>query len=195
MIFIRSIPTRRYLKYTAYRPYLRSDFKYRCSYCLLHESHNGGEANFTIDHHRPRGGNHARPDLENEYTNLYWTCRECNQNKGSTWPSSEQLAAGYAWIDPCETWGDHDLHWKIDSDGEISWKSTTGEFTIKHLRLNRRSLLKRHWRNQYRWRLELDSLQELVDSSVIPEPFLTQIAVIITELKLLISEPTHIHHL
>ena len=50
---------------------------------------------FAIDHHRPRRGDSARPDLENDYINLYWTCGECNQNKGHTWPTAAETARGY----------------------------------------------------------------------------------------------------
>src|SRR5436305_46467 len=104
MLFTRSIPERQYRDYTLYRPLLRRDFHYRCAYCLTQEFFLGGEANFEIDHHRPRSGPHARPDLESVYENLYWSCAECNQNKGDTWPEEEEYARGLRFIDPCEEW-------------------------------------------------------------------------------------------
>ena len=120
MLFTRSVPKRRYRDYTRYRDLLRRDFQYRCAYCLIHEFHNGGAANFAIDHHRPMRGVYARPDLAGDYANLYWCCSECNQNKADRWPAPQQEALGFRWIDPCELWGDHDLHWQITYDGEIS---------------------------------------------------------------------------
>lgn len=95
MIFRRSVPPRNYRDYTRYRKLLRADFQYRCAYCLTQEHPLGGEANFSIDHHRPRRGHYARPDLENVYTNLYWTCRECNENKADHWTSPEEEAQGF----------------------------------------------------------------------------------------------------
>jgi len=164
MRFLRSIPKRRYQKYSAYRPLLRSDFQYRCAYCLTHESHLGGEANFAIDHHRPRHGAFARPDLLSMYSNLYWTCRECNENKGDTWTTSEQEAQGIRWLDPCEEWGDHDLHWHITLDGDIHWLTPIGEYTIKRLRLHQRGWLKRHWRKLHQWQQRRTLLIEMVQT-------------------------------
>ena len=44
MIFVRSIPKRRYSDYKRYRQRLRRDFQYRCAYYLTHERFLGGEA-------------------------------------------------------------------------------------------------------------------------------------------------------
>src|SRR5262245_13291358 len=107
MIFTRSVLRVQYADYARYRPYLRVDFRYRSAYCLRHEGHNGGEANFCIDHHRPVRGPHGRPDLEGDYSTLYYTCCECNQNKGDTWPSAKQLAEGKRFLDPCQPEDDH----------------------------------------------------------------------------------------
>ncbi len=146
MIFTRSIPKRRYRNYSLYRSLLRTDFQHRCAYCLVHEYHNGSDANFSIDHHRPRNGMYARRDLENEYANLYWCCNECNQNKGDQWTSPQEETLGFGWLDPCESWGDHDLHWQINSDGEIAWLTSVGEYTVKKLMLHEREWLKDYWR-------------------------------------------------
>ena len=53
---------------------------------------------------------------------------------------------GFQWIDPCEDWGDHDLHWQISSEGVISWLTPVGKYTILRLRLHRREWLKNHWK-------------------------------------------------
>ncbi len=62
---------------------------------MTREFYLGGDVGFAIGHHRPRRGDSARPDLENDYINLYWTCGECNQNKGHTWPTAAETARGY----------------------------------------------------------------------------------------------------
>jgi hypothetical protein len=164
MLFVRSIPEHCYRRYTAYRPLLRHDFQFRCAYCLTLETHIGGEANFAIDHYRPRRGRFARPDLEAVYSNLYWVCRECNENKGDWWTTPEQEAAGIRWLDPCEPWGDHDLHWHITPDGEIHWLTPIGEFTVKRLRLHQRGWLKRHWRKLHQWQQRRTRLIEMLET-------------------------------
>lgn len=87
MIFVRSVPKRLYRNYRSYRVLLRSDFRYHYAYCLTQEAFLGGEVNFAIEHYHPRNGPYARPDLENVYANLYWTCSECNGNKADQWSS------------------------------------------------------------------------------------------------------------
>ena len=164
MIFIRSAPKRRYRDYTAYCSLLRSDFHYLCAYCLTHESHLGGEANFAIEYHRPQNGKYGRPDLASEYTNLYWTCRECNENKADDWTTPEQEAEGIRWLDPCEPWGDHDDHWQITPDGEIRCLTPIGEYTVKKLMLDRREWLKRHWRKLHQWQQRRNALIEILET-------------------------------
>lgn len=150
MIFVRSVPKRIYRDYTRYRELLRSDFQYRCAYCLIPEYHNGGSANFAIDHFLPVRGVFGRPDLEANYRNLYWCCLECNQNKADQYPDPRQEAQGYRWIDPCEAWGDHSLHWQFDAAGEVHWLSPAGEYTGINLRFHEREGLKAYWRKFHR---------------------------------------------
>lgn len=143
MIFHRSIPPRLYRDYTDYRPLLRHDFQYRCAYCLMHEFFLGGEAGCCIDHHRPVNGRYARPDLSADYNNLYWCCRECNENKGDIWPSPELVAQGKRFLDPCQPTDDHDLHWRLLPTGDLEPLSLPGEYTIERLKLWR-PFLKHH---------------------------------------------------
>ena len=161
MIFRRSVPPRRYRDYTRYRSLLRRDFQYRCAYCLTHERYLGGEAGCAIDHHRPQRGLYARPDLESAYANLYWTCRECNDNKADTWPGSEEEERGMRFLDPCVPEGDHDLHWRTNPDGSLEAITSTGEYTIEYLKLWRDQLTY-HRARVYRWQRERDELVALL---------------------------------
>lgn len=158
MVFIRSTPARHYRDYTRYRELLRHDFQHRCAYCLIREFHNGGSANFTIDHFRPRRGAFARPDLEAVYINLYWVCRECNENKADIWPDLREQAQGFGWIDPCEPWGDHELHWRMTPRGEVQWLTPLGEYTVTKLRLDTREDWKAHRQLELRLGQMRDSL-------------------------------------
>jgi hypothetical protein len=163
MIFIRSLRTRTYLNYTKYRPFLRQDFRFRCAYCLIHEFYLGGEAGCEIDHHRPQNGQWARPDLISVYENLYWCCRECNQNKGDTWPSPEEYATDQRFLDPCRPEDDHEAHWETDQNGVVSATTPVGEYTIERLMLWRDRLVFLRRRLGV-WQGERDALHQLLES-------------------------------
>lgn len=135
MIFTRKPPKRKYKNYTGYRPSLRHDFKNRCAYCLTHEFFVGGEAGFEIDHFRPQRGTYGRPDLVAEYTNLYWSCGECNSKKGEVWPSPDDESQGFCYIDPCTPEGDHEKHWRFHRDGSLEALTLSGEYTEEKLLL------------------------------------------------------------
>ncbi|HLK56965.1 MAG TPA: HNH endonuclease [Chthonomonadaceae bacterium] len=158
MIFSRSIPKRNYRDYRLYRPLLRQDFQHRCAYCLIHEFFVGGEAGFEIDHHRPLHGPYARPDLEAVYTNLYWSCSECNANKGDTWPSPEEYEMGVRFLDPCQPDDDHDLHWKFHPDGTLQALTLIGAYTEEKLLLWRPFLQERR-AQQFRDQEEAEELE------------------------------------
>ena len=140
MIFRRSSDVPVLRDYRAYRdPYLRPDFQYRCAYCLTHEFYflqgDGGE----IDHHRPlRAEWHDFSHLENVYSNLYWTCGRCNQEKGNLWPSDAEYMDGFRFLDPCIE--DHADHWDTHADGTVTATTNPGRYTIRHLRLDRARL-------------------------------------------------------
>lgn len=161
MIFYRRIPTRRYSDYRLYRSILREVYRYRCAYCLRHEYFLGGEAGCCIDHHRPTGGLHARPELQNDYSNLYWCCWECNENKANTWPDPEDYIQGSRFIDPCETEDDHDKHLHVHADGTIIPLTNAGRYTCQILKLWRRHLV--FYRAElYRRHVEVEEISSLL---------------------------------
>ncbi len=140
MIFRRSLNVPRFSDYRQYQDgYLRPDFRYRCAYCLTHEFYflqgDGGE----IDHFRPlHASEHDFSHLKNEYSNLYWTCGQCNTEKGGLWPAEAEYAAGFRFLDPCVE--DHDDHWETHPDGTVTAKTNVGRFTVQFIRLNRQRL-------------------------------------------------------
>ena len=56
----------------------------------------------------------------NLYNNLYWTCAECNQNKGDTWPSPSEEARGERFLDPCRAEDDGDGHITVVENGTVT---------------------------------------------------------------------------
>jgi hypothetical protein len=87
-------------RYSAARNCLRLEFTFSCAYCLSAESlvapaeRFGG---FEIDHFVPQK---LRKDLVHAYTNLIWSCAECNGVKRQTWPTDGEVAAGFRFVDP-----------------------------------------------------------------------------------------------
>jgi hypothetical protein len=140
VIFRRALDVPHLYDYREYRDsYLRPDFRYRCAYCLTHEFYfllgDSGE----IDHHRPlHAKEHDFSVLRNDYGNLYWTCGQCNREKGNHWPSAAEYADGLRFLDPCVE--DHDDHWDTHADGTVTAKTNIGRFTIRYVRLDRQRL-------------------------------------------------------
>ena len=158
MVFKRSLPKRQYKHYEFYRQQLRQDFRYRCAYSRRQEGHNGGEANFCIDHFRPKAGPSGRPDLSAEYANLYWCCRECNDYKADGWPSEEEQQLGIRFLDPCNPLDDHALHWLTNPDGSIEALTNAGQYTMDELLLERPQL--QDWRRDMRQRqMQADTIE------------------------------------
>lgn len=129
---IRSRPEQK-SSYADYKDVLASDFLHSCGYCTLTEK----EANaigFEIDHYEPVT---ARRDLENEYTNLMWSCSRCNSFKGDVCPPAEARASGYFFYRPdTEVWTGH-----FEQSGfRLNARSTCGQFTIDNTELNRNDL-------------------------------------------------------
>ncbi len=164
MLFIRKETPPRFGSYTAYKPLLRRDFLFRCAYCLIHEGHFGGLRNFHIDHFQPKG---KFPDLTLKYANLYYSCSVCNTTKGEVWPSPKEVAAGYSFADPCAV-DPYEMHFRLDDDRKLRPNTKTGQYTIGHLRLNRRQLVN-HRHRQEDALAKCREVRQLLESSEIPE--------------------------
>jgi hypothetical protein len=94
---IRTQKPPKYLDYTRYKPFLRVEFQHECIYCEVREPELGGTQSFCADHYRPQS---KFPNLENDYSNLLYSCRYCNQWKGNYWPSSIQKLARFIVLNP-----------------------------------------------------------------------------------------------
>jgi hypothetical protein len=114
----RRSPPRSWRDPTKYKPYLRRNFSYTCSYAWVHESWLGGELTFEVEHHKPEG----RPEFEFlrcYYNNLYYVWGPCNRAKGNSWPSLAEEGLGFRFIDPC-----HDCVWE-----HLGYELIRGRFT------------------------------------------------------------------
>lgn len=131
--------------YHKYQDVLRFDFYYACAYCSITEIEATG-IGFEIDHYFPK---EKFPSLKSDYSNLMWSCRICNRYKSDYHPDAEDLRNGYVIlrIDKC----DPRDHLELDHDAMLfKSKTTTGEFNIQRLELNRKQLRRlRQYRERF----------------------------------------------
>jgi HNH endonuclease len=133
------------------REQVRRRAQYACEFCGVSEISVGSL--LTIDHFHPRskGGS---DDLEN----FIYACNACNQHKQDYWPKTE--------TDP-KLWNPREesaiQHFIEQEDGQITALTSTGEFTIKRLRLNRSQLVtaRQNQNKQQRSDRMLQQYQEL----------------------------------
>ena len=86
------------LKRTTYRkalPELRRDFEDRCAYCMRRI---GTKTEMHIDHFDPR----KKTDKIQVYANLFLSDAHCNSAKRDMWPTDEEIAQGYRFLNCCD---------------------------------------------------------------------------------------------
>jgi hypothetical protein len=110
-----------YRDYTAYKPWLRDEFAFRCAYCLFRERwFPDGHASFGVDHILPQT---QSPSLICEYTNLVYACRHCNSEKG------EQVVANPYQVA-------YGQHLRVEENGQVEMLSREGLAIVQILKLN-----------------------------------------------------------
>lgn len=112
--------------YHAYLPELREDFEHICGYCGKSEMVTKNA--FEIDHFIPE--KYAK-DRKNEYTNLVYSCFECNRKKSGKWLSEDpniQFVNEKGFVEPAS--GDYDRHLERNAEGEIVGKTLAGRYMV-----------------------------------------------------------------
>ncbi len=126
----RSQTPPKFPNYRSYKQYLRKDFDYRCVYCNIREAEDGGSGKFHIDHYQPQK---RFPQKSNEYSNLFYSCNDCNRFKSGFWPNFLQRIQGKFILNPCDH--DFDIHYnRVNPAWEAIGK--TADWNIERLRLN-----------------------------------------------------------
>lgn len=118
---IRTQNPPQYSHYKFYKPFLRKEFDYCCVYCNVREPEIGGSQSFHIDHYAPQS---QFLEKEVDYSNLFYSCRVCNNRKRDFWPTEPQKTSGEFILNPC----DHDFDKHYDRNNE-EWiaKSLTAD--------------------------------------------------------------------
>lgn len=146
---IRTEKTKSYTSYTSYRPFVEREFSQKCVYCCSPDWLDPA-AVFTIDHYKPK---EYHPELECEYSNLFYCCHACNSRKGAH-PyikdrRTKKLSVVLHWIvpNPC----DHVMtdHIRVNSRSlEIVPQTEDGGHTIRLLDLNSRHRVRHRERHE-----------------------------------------------
>ena len=87
--------------YRKYKLELREDFHQRCGYCGDHDFFR--QTYYEIDHFVPKSIDKKHI---NDYSNLVYSCRSCNNAKRDRWPTSNSNISNdkqKGWIDPCDS--------------------------------------------------------------------------------------------
>lgn len=117
----RSTPQKIKANYRDYKPELKKDFNSRCGYCDSLEMDTWRETYYEIDHFVPV--TIIRNIKKNDYHNLVYSCRSCNNAKRKHWYGNDENIHNNGkegFIDPCQK-EYAELFYRND-DGEIKYK-------------------------------------------------------------------------
>jgi hypothetical protein len=110
-----------YIRYAAYKDWLRDEFSFRCAYCLTREKWcPTGHRDFAVEHILPKVNNKK---LKTVYENLAYSCHLCNSRKGTRLTLNPRT-------NPFGT------HLSVKSDGTISGLTADGSKMILLLGLD-----------------------------------------------------------
>lgn len=131
---VRSTPTTLRSNYRHYKPDLKSDFNSRCGYCDALDMWK--ETFYEVDHFVPVVI--LKTIAKNDYKNLVYSCRSCNNSKRKHWIGSNEKIHNNGkegFIDPCDKKYAKLFH--RNQDGAIKYKvgNSLAEWMYKKLKL------------------------------------------------------------
>ena len=150
-------------KWTQHKPDLREDFNFHCAYCGSYDGFR--HTYFEVDHFIPKSFFEQFDNIGNcDYFNLVYSCKFCNNNKSSKWPSQKEdifHLNNEGFIDPCET--EYDTHLYRTDEGGIMWHTELGKWmtTIAFKFDERDYSIKLLWELNQRRKLILTFAEEL----------------------------------
>jgi hypothetical protein len=119
---------------------LSVEAKHSCVYCCIHESYFGGIRNYHVEHYRPKSKFAA---LQDDYSNLFYSCAICNVFKGNDWidpPVNPNAYSTPFYPDPSLI--DYGQLLRVDAVSKrVVSEYITGRYLIERLFLNRPQLV------------------------------------------------------
>lgn len=115
-----------YIDYHKYKPHLCIEFNAQCIYCREPDFFKGYNE-FGVEHYNPD------KKYKLDYSNLFYSCNNCNRLKRKFWPDIEQTKKLIFIPNPC----DHIMfeHMQFVNE-EILSKTNAGKYAIELLKLN-----------------------------------------------------------
>jgi hypothetical protein len=125
--------------YRDWKEELSIEGKNQCVYCSINLNSFGGIRNFHVEHYRPKAQGKF-PELENDYSNLFFACSICNCFKSDDWPNEPSATFdNHAFPDPSKT--DYSEILYVDTNHFVDAKNITGRYLVQKLFLNRPQLI------------------------------------------------------
>ncbi len=114
--------------WSEHKPDLKEDFNSCCGYC---DSYDGfRHTYFEVDHFVPKSLFEISGNIEYcQYDNLTYSCKYCNNKKGSLWPSKDETIPHIndeGFIDACSP--EYEDHLYRTSSGSIMWSTPLGKW-------------------------------------------------------------------
>jgi hypothetical protein len=119
---------------------VRQRYGFCCGYCGVAEVDTGAE--LTVDHYRPVAAGGDDSD-----DNLVYACIRCNQCKGDSWPTADDLQHGRRALHPQRDSVAAHMR-EAEETGQLHALTETGRFHITLLRLNRPALVEHRKRRR-----------------------------------------------
>lgn len=133
---IRRINIKKKTKYRDYLNELKADFQDICGYCGKPTSVT--KNTFEIDHFVPQK---IDKDRVNDYTNLVYSCFQCNRKKSRKWPTGDANIPNdgkVGFVDPASQ--EFDKHLERLPNGKIIGKTEVGNYMIKAFAFDKRPM-------------------------------------------------------
>lgn len=123
----RSI-VRKVKNWREYKEDLKVDFNNYCAYCGSYDGYK--HTYYEVDHFVPKSffGPLGNIGL-NQYDNLVYSCKFCNNKKLNKWPSQSEKVyhnGREGFVDPCSK--EYDEHLYRTEEGAIMWKTELGKW-------------------------------------------------------------------
>ncbi len=126
----RSTPTKNpTVDWSKHKDDLKVDFHHHCAYCGSYDGFR--HTYFEVDHFIPKDFLKKIGSTIGlcQYDNLVYSCKFCNNNKSSLWPSQIESVFNLnneGFVDPCNI--EYDTHLKRTKDGGIMWNTPLGKW-------------------------------------------------------------------
>ena len=125
--------------YSDWKEQVAKECFHQCIYCAIHEGQFGGIDHYHIEHYRPKSIERFA-HLENDITNLYYSCPICNRFKSNDWPNDPDDLETICYPDPAVN--DYNNLFDVDHKShKIKGTYVSTAYMTERLYLNRPQLL------------------------------------------------------